>query len=339
MDASRVHRTMAIAFGPGVALVAAVLSACSGGATSTTALTTAAPTSTPVAALPELTQSFTSGLYGYSVGYPASFSTRSATEQLQGTEPPIIDSPVVDQLTGAAGGVIVLASAALPKPMTPDDWAKDTTRAFCGSPSTSEAITVGGEAGTLDTFASCKNLFHQWATTVHDRRGYHVVWVHVPGTEAADRALFLEILNTFEFGASAPSPGGSAAAAADGQRPIEAGNPVPDAVLGDWYHRSGAFLRILRAGDSACLAMPRTSQDCAIWQPTDGRRFETAILTIVDERLAVQWVQGGCAGTATYSFGVTGDRLNLRLVGGCQSGDFALTRAGTGAAPTAPPLP
>ena len=37
-----------------------------------------------------------------------------------------------------------------------------------------------------------------------------------------------------------------------------------------------------------------------------------------------------------YSFGVPVNRLALRLVSGCQSGDFALTRAGTGAAPTAP---
>ena len=38
-------------------------------------------------------------------------------------------------------------------------------------------------------------------TAVHAGRGYHVVWANARGIEAADRATFLEILATFDFGA------------------------------------------------------------------------------------------------------------------------------------------
>lgn len=324
-----------------VAIAAALIAACTTPASPGTERTSG-PSAPPPAAgnVPALTQTFTSPLYGLSIKYPLTFEERSATTQLQGAAPPFIDSEVVDQLTAASGGVVVLASAVLPSGIdTLDEWTGGTARDFCHEPTTSEPVTLGEEPGTLSTFASCAGLFHQWATTIRDGRGYHVVWARSPGNEAADRALFLAMLETLELGSGYATPSEPAGSTSADLRPLEAGAPVPDALLGTWYHGSPAFLWMLRAGDPRCLELPRTSQDCAIWQWLDGRRRETAIVTVVDGHLSFQWVQGGCTTTSVYSFGIPVDRLTLRLVSGCQSGDFVLTRAGTNGAPTAPPQP
>jgi hypothetical protein len=317
--------------------VAACATGASPGAMRTSAAS-AEPTG-PGNVLP-LSQTFTSTLYGYSIRYPITFEARSATVALQGAAAPLIDSQVVDQLTSTTGGLVVLAAATLPSGVDSlDEWTASTARGFCGEPTTSEPVTLGGEPATLGTFASCAGMFHQWATMVRDGQGYHVVWARPRGSEAADRALFMAMLATFDFGPADASASEPPASTTAGLRPLEPGDLVPDALLGTWYHAAPAFLWVLRAGDPACLELPRTSQDCAIWQRLDGRRLETGILTVVDGRLSLQWVQGGCSTTSVYSFGIPVDRLTLRLVSGCQSGDFALTRAGTGDAPSAPPKP
>lgn len=212
-----------------------VLSGCRGAAPPIAAPMTAAPVSSTVAAPPDLGETFTSALYAYSVAYPSSFSSRSATENLEGTAPPFLGSDAIDQLSSPGAGPaveIALASAAVSADMKLDAWTAATARAFCGTPTASEKVTLDAEPANLDTFESCEGLFHQWVTAVHDGRGYHVVWVNRRGTEAADRAQFLEMLETFEFGASRPSPVGSPAAAAPGLRPLEPGDAVPDALLG-----------------------------------------------------------------------------------------------------------
>jgi hypothetical protein len=331
------HRIASSALTP-VALAGALM-ACTTGALSP-ATPTPMPRSqaSPAGNVLPLGQTFTSTLYGYTIRYPVTFEPRSATKELQGTAAPLIDSEVVDQLNGVSGGLVVLAAGVIADDQTLDDWTAGTARGFCGTPTSTDKLTLDGEPATLDTFASCAGLFHQWATTVHDGRGFHVVWARNRGTEAADRALFLDMLASFEFAGAAPASL-EASGSATGMRPLEPGDPIPDALLGTWYHSAPAFLWVLRAGDPACLELPRTSQDCAIWQRLDGRRLETGILTVVDGRLALQWVQGGCSTTSVYSFGIPVDRLTLRLVSGCQTGDFALTRAGTGDAPSAPPKP
>lgn len=295
------------------------------------------PPSTPTATL-ALDRTFTSTLYGYSVDHPRTFDERPATVPLRGTDPPLFREPIIDRLEFSSGASLGLASAELPSGVADlDAWTAATARAFCGTPSSSEAVTVDGVPGMLDTFAACQGYFHLWLTMVRDGRGYHVVWLNEPGSEAADRGLFLAILDTFKFGQPAASPAATSGVPA-GMRPIEPGDPIPDALLGAWHHASGGFLWFLRAGDQACLDRPRTVQDCVLWQSA-GRPIESAIVAVVDGRLAVQWTQGGCAGRAVYSFGVGEDRLTMRLVGGCQSGDFVLTRAGSTGAPSAPPSP
>jgi hypothetical protein len=286
-----------------------------------------------------LDRTFTSVLYGYSIDHPRNFDERPATVPLRGTDPPLFGEPIVDRLETSSAGAMVLASAELPDSVADlAAWTAATARAFCGTPTASEQITVGGAAATLDTFASCQGYFHLWLTMVRDGRGYHVVWLNEPGTEVADRGLFLAILDTFEFGQPAASAAATSSRVPAGMRPIEPGDPIPDALLGAWSHPSGGFMWFLRAGEPACLQRPRTVQDCALWQSA-GRPVESAIVAVVDGRLQVQWTQGGCAGRAIYSFGIGEDRLTMRLVGGCQSGDFVLARTGSAGAPTAPPKP
>ena len=295
-------------------------------------------TSTPGATL-ALDRTFTSALYGYAVRYPSGFDPRSATEPLRGAAVPILDGAAVDQLTSPTLGIVVLASAALPKNVDDlDGWTAVTARGFCGTPTSSESITIGDTTGTLDTFATCHGYFHQWLTIVRDGLGYHMIWAHERGTESADRSLFLAMVRTFEFGEPPASPTATPSGVPVGMRPIEPGDPIPDGLLGPWSHSSGGFLWFLRAGDPACLDRPRTVQDCALWQSA-GRPVESAIVAVVDGRLEVQWIQGGCAGRAIYSFGLREDGLTMRLVGGCQSGDFVLICAGSAGAPSAPPPP
>jgi hypothetical protein len=191
--------------GPALFLTSvALVAACSSGASAPlTATPTSASTPLPSASpfrLP-LSGSFTSTLYAYTINFPQTFTARAATEELHGLGLPILDSPVVDQLDSSAGAIVVgAASLGGGSGATLDSWTAGTARAFCGEPTTSEAIQVAGEAGTLSTFASCKGYFHQWVTMIHGGRGYHIVWLHDLGTETADRELFLSILATFEFG-------------------------------------------------------------------------------------------------------------------------------------------
>lgn len=318
---------------------AGTVAACGAGSLATTAPITPSsdPASTTGGVVLALTETFTSPLNGFTIKHQVTFEGRVATEELVGAAVPLIDGPTVDRLSSRSGAVVVVASARLEPAATLQDWTAATALAFCGAKSSDESITLDGEPATLSTFGSCAGLFHQWVTSVRDDRGYHVIWANQRGSEAADRALFLDMLETFKFGpAASPSAGPSAAV---GLRPIEDGQPVPDALLGAWYHASGAFLWILRAGDPACLDLPRTAQDCAIWLWPKGRRPEAGILTVVDGRLSLQWTQGGCTRTSVYRFGIPTERLTLTLVAGCETGDFALTRAGTGTAPIAQPPP
>ena len=192
---------------PGVrALVArlaltAAIAGCGTGAPADTRAPVSSPAPTGTA-VPDvaLDHTFTSALYAYSVNYPAAFRPRSATLPLQGASAPLIDGETVDQLTGPNGAVIVLAATAPVADTTLDEWTALTALAFCGDATTSELISLDGGPATLSTFARCGGMFHQWVTAIHEGLAFHVIWAGAPGTEAADRSLFLAILETFAFG-------------------------------------------------------------------------------------------------------------------------------------------
>jgi hypothetical protein len=62
---------------------------------------------------------------------------------------------------------------------------------------------------------------------------------------------------------------------------------------------------------------------------------------MVGRDLLVAWKTGFCSTIkSTYSVALESDSLTLvDIGGGCDGGTFALTRAGTGTAPSAPPPP
>lgn len=96
----------------------------------------------------------------------------------------------------------------------------------------------------------------------------------------------------------------------------------------------------IRASDPACVGLAHTELDCVTWQPV-GRPKEVAVATLEDGAIAMARVSGYCTGrTSRYTYVLNGDSLTLKeQPGGCGGGDYALTRAGTGSAPTAPPQP
>lgn len=116
--------------------------------------------------------------------------------------------------------------------------------------------------------------------------------------------------------------------------------PLPDELIGAWHHPAPGWWWFIRAGDPECVQALHTDLDCVVWQRGTTPR-EIGIATMSGGDLEVAWKSGFCTSiTSTYSVALNGDSLNLvDIGGGCEGGNFALTRAGTGTAPTAPPPP
>lgn len=116
--------------------------------------------------------------------------------------------------------------------------------------------------------------------------------------------------------------------------------PLPDELIGAWHHPAPGWWWFIRAGDPECVQALHTDLDCVVWQRGTIPR-EIGIATMSGPDLKVAWKSGFCTSiTSTYSVALNGDSLNLvDIGGGCEGGNFALTRAGTGSAPTAPPPP
>jgi hypothetical protein len=189
------------------------------GSKATPSPTTAAapPTELPASALVP----FTSAVYGYSVSVPKGWGAQVATRTLHGTEPlwgsdPQVATPAGDSIQGgefarssSPSGRLLIAASTAPPGTTLESWTADTTQVKCGAPTSQGAITIDGEAATLSTYAACSTLFVQWATVLHDGWAWHVVWLNNQGSEAADVALFEQLIATFRFGqvpASSPAP-------------------------------------------------------------------------------------------------------------------------------------
>ena len=283
---------------------------------------------------------FTSPRYGYSMDHPLEWTVRRATEGLVEGGAPWIDSPGVDYTSRNPAtdvtltpGVIVGATA-VTAGRTLDDWTDLVTVTTCGPPDARGAMTVDGESGALLEYANCYGLHHLWATVIHDGIGYHIVWIGPTKSEAEDRALFDAMATTFRFPATPPSPESSPAAS-----PL--GEPLLDVYLGAWYDAAPAWMWVVRFGDPACTTLGLTDLDCLLLQP-EGEQLQAGSATIHGNELTIQWIRGKCAEAASRYI-VTflgGDSLTLaERPGDCETGSLALTRAGTGTAPTAPPQP
>lgn len=136
--------------------------------------------------------------YHYVIGYPEGWSIREATRSIGPHEIPWADSIGVDTFRGPgeAATVIVVAEQ-VPAGTTLEQW--KAVPSVCGTPSAEEPIGIGGEPGSLRTYATCFDLFHLWAVVMHDGSVYQVIWLNEPGTEASDRARFEDILGSFAF--------------------------------------------------------------------------------------------------------------------------------------------
>lgn len=165
-------------------------------------------------------ETFTSGLYGYSIGYPSEWRVKAATRPLEPTEPPWAGSAPVDYFeqqrdlygspAGGPLGSLIAASVDIGPEGTLEDWTASTAIATCGEPSSRETIVVDGQSALMLVYSEgCYGLLHLWVTVVDGATGTHIVWLDDLGREAADRALFEDILATFSFpsdGQVSPTP-------------------------------------------------------------------------------------------------------------------------------------
>lgn len=159
--------------------------------------------SPPVGGLSVTLTTYESARYQYSIGYPANWSVREAKRSLRANEAPWATSDAIDFFSGPASGLndpgIIVAAAEVPQGTTIEEWAASTVRRTCGTPSAKERVDIGGELGSLLTYASCFQTYHLWAVVLHGTSAFHIVWINYPGTEASDRLLFEDVLATFTF--------------------------------------------------------------------------------------------------------------------------------------------
>jgi hypothetical protein len=159
---------------------------------------------------------YTSAIYGYSIAYPGEWQVRVATRPLGALEIPWGTSDGIDDFepgtdgSGGPSGALFVATPVIGS-RTLDGWTANTAYAVCGRPASDEGIEVAGGPARLLTYPSCNGLFHLWVTAVHGPTGAHIIWLDDAGREAADRALFEQILATFSFppdtpASPAPSP-------------------------------------------------------------------------------------------------------------------------------------
>jgi len=297
---------------------------------------------------PSLTLStFTSSRFGFSIGYPTGWSVTEAGRDLgpfdtpwanAGEQVDLIEGPGTGMgpLQPSSGVLDAAATTPLPDGTTLQELANRTAFSICG-PGTPDAVQVDGESALHMEFPLCYGQFHQWITAIHNGRGYHILWLDDLGTEGFDRSIFQQILATFRFSGAAAT---TAPTVAPTTAPSPAGDPVPDELIGAWYQAAPGWWWFIRAGDPECVQAVRTEGDCVVWQRGTTPK-EIGAASMVDGSLQVAWRSGFCTGiTSLYSVALETDSLNLvDIGGGCEGGNFALTRAGTGTTPTAPRPP
>jgi hypothetical protein len=282
---------------------------------------------------------FTSSRYGFSIGYPTGWKITESKNDLGGFEIPWASGTAVDLIEGPgsgapgqpADGALDVAASTVPPGTTIDQLRTNTASVACGGPDTSREVSVDGKAGLLITYDNCQGDFHQWVLLLDGTRAYHILWFDSPGTQGFSQPIFEQVLATFRSAGTPATPPATQAAT---------GTAIPDDLIGAWHHAAPGWWWFLRAGDAECVQAVRTDGDCVVWQRGTTPK-EIGGASIVDGNLQVAWKSGFCTRlTSTYSIARQADSLNLvDIGGGCEGGNFALTRAGTGSTPTAPPPP
>ena len=304
------------------------------------------PHPSPLPSAPTET-TFTSPVYGYTVRYPANWTVVPGKRPLLASVLPCALCEEPDNIWVVPEKVaITIAASPLPAGATLASWTTSVTDrvpakfSFGSCLAGQESVTVAGEAGTLSVY-DCQVLPDStvlWITLVHQGAGWHIVWTDLAKIDPATiRPRLDAFLATFAFGTQ-PLATGAVPTAPASTAPAAA--PLPDELIGAWHHPAPGWWWFIRAGDPECVQALHTDLDCVVWQRGTTPR-EIGIATMSGPDLRVAWKSGFCTSlTSTYSVALNGDSLNLvDIGGGCEGGTFALTRAGTGTAPTAPPPP
>ena len=339
------QRSQRLAFGVAILAVALVLVALAGVIIGGPR---PGPSPSPRYALPI---TFTSSEHGFSIAYGDGWSVAAATRPWPaGTEAALPPDPMLDAFTiPRTPMVFVGVSQPLQPGVSAAEWLATYEASYpdllpeCWpAPEQMERASIDGQAAWIHGgLPAC-----QFTEAIVSSGGRIYEFTGYAGVAVFDRGLFDALIATIRLDpASAPTASASAASpAATPTTPATAsplpGAPLTEALIGPWYHQAPGWWWFLRAGDPECVQAVRTQGDCVSWQRgTTAAEIGTAWM--VDGNLQVAWKTGFCTRiNSTYSVALQGDALNLvDIGGGCEGGNFALTRAGTGSAPTAPPPP
>jgi hypothetical protein len=148
------------------------------------------------AALPLLTQSFTSTLHGYSVSYPEGWTSQAATEPWSSPTFPVnFFSPEVDVLYDPIfeSDLFLIAGSTPIGDSTPEDWAAEQMASDEGCGTATEPVTVDGAAGLIGNGCTV-------AVVTTGGRGY---WIQLYTGSAAPEGdystLFEDVLATIQL--------------------------------------------------------------------------------------------------------------------------------------------
>jgi hypothetical protein len=298
-----------------------------------------------------LTQSFTSTQHGFTIRYGAGWRVAPATRPWPaGTAAALPPDPMLDAFTiPGTPMTFVGVSQPLAVGVSPTEWIATYEASYPNlpaecwpTPDHMERTLIDGEAAWIHGgLASC-----QFTEALVFSGGRVYEFTGYAGTSVFDRALFDALIATVVLepaAATSASPRATITAP-----PVESatppstpsGAPLPAELIGAWYHAAPGWWWFIRAGDPECVQAVGTTGDCVFWQRATAPK-EIGGASMVGQDLRVAWKTGFCSTIKSiYSVALQGDSLTLvDIGGGCDGGTFALTRAGTGTAPSAPPPP
>jgi hypothetical protein len=159
------------------------------------------PTATPVV----LSESFSSSVYGYSLQHPVGWSVTEATRSLSENELPEPGTQGADTFVSPGGRPeLSVGAKRATRGLTLGKLTGAAERlveaaTHCESGGR-ERSRLGGEPARLFVYQGCVGFDLQWATVIHGKRAFLILWRNDSGTWEADRPVFERILATLDFG-------------------------------------------------------------------------------------------------------------------------------------------
>jgi hypothetical protein len=160
-------------------------------------------------------ETFESSVYGYSMRYPAGWSSIPAEHALEIGEPPTLSSRGTDVLAARAAPMvcemqlpaIVVGAQPVEPGTTLDDWTAEVEQIVngfkgCADPTEVDHLDVGGALAAMLAYPDCPArlaLDHLWVAFVHDDLGFQIVWFDESSDGAVERGQREQILSTVSF--------------------------------------------------------------------------------------------------------------------------------------------